>query len=302
MSIDINTVNSLEEAQSLIAEEEAKQQAAFTEIGRLYYTSKGAESEELKNLVAEMDASVAEIEAIKQRMEELKNPENKKNACPECGSPVKEDSLFCTACGARLSKDSPEPEPVTPSAPANNAPICPRCGSEMKSYMRFCTVCGSPLSAPKEEPELPKPPTMVYEAAPVPEIVVPGPFPEPMPEADAEPDPESEPETVIEKEPEPAPAKVTYSTPEPSYICRNCGMVSAPGTRFCINCGTNLQEASGFAGAPAPKPAPKQVNPFEKPHTPAPKQDYGVRRCQSCGHITADPTMLFCTECGTRLS
>ena len=83
------------------------------------------------------------------------------------------------------------------------------------------------------------------------------------------------PATIVEPE---RPREV-IAAPAPEIICPQCGRISAPGMRFCVGCGYQLAEESASA----------------------PVQDYGVRRCSNCGHISSNPDMPFCTECGMLL-
>ena len=78
---------------------------------------------------------------------------------------------------------------------------------------------------------------------------------------------------------EPERPREVIAAPAPEIICPQCGRISAPGMRFCVNCGYQLAEESASA----------------------PVQDYGVRRCSNCGHISSNPDMPFCTECGMLL-
>ena len=78
---------------------------------------------------------------------------------------------------------------------------------------------------------------------------------------------------------EPERPREVIAAPAPEIICPQCGRISAPGMRFCVSCGYQLAEESASA----------------------PVQDYGVRRCSNCGHISSNPDMPFCTECGMLL-
>ncbi len=179
----------------------------------------------------------------------------------------------CPNCGAAVHEDSVFctacgnrlKEAETP-APESGVSVCARCGSEVKPGTRFCTVCGNPLETQPGE-EIPQ--TRRYEPEPV-----------------AEPAPvvEEEPAPAVAEEPEskPEPAEDPYAVPAASVICPMCGKISAAGVRFCVGCGTRLAEDK-------PDPAPAV-------------QDYGVRRCPNCGHVSANASMMFCTQCGTRLS
>ena len=180
----------------------------------------------------------------------------------------------CPRCGAAVKEESifctscgtrlkTVPEPAFPE---KETVTCDRCGSEMRRDMRFCTVCGNPL-VEKAPPTPDYQPTKVYDTEPMEEPVI---------EAVKEPEPEIEPVAM----PEPEPEKNPYAAPAPSTICPMCGRVSAPGAKFCVGCGTRI----------ADQPAP------------APEQEAPVRRCQNCGHISANPSLPFCTECGSRLN
>ncbi|MBR1534952.1 MAG: zinc ribbon domain-containing protein [Ruminococcus sp.] len=284
MSNELN-IHSIEEAEELIAQAEAKKQEVYTEIGKQYFLRHSADCEpDFKPYIDELVACSGEIAELNRQILAMKSGPS----CPVCGAAVKEDSLFCTGCGARLKEEPAVEEP----APEPDVVICSRCGSQMKPGMRFCTACGNPLDAPAPAPAedmtkeyIPEP---VAEPAPVAEPepnVEPEPIaePEPVIEPIAEPQPYIAPEPVAEPEPYYVPEPVqpnTYVAPEPSNICPRCGAVSAPGMNFCVNCG----------------------NPLTEDIAPAPVQDYGVRRCPNCGNICANPEMAFCTECGTRLN
>lgn len=246
MELEIKDINNIGEAEAVIAEEEERIQTSYLELGKAYFSLHSADSEpQLKPYIDAVTDAAARIEEANQRILTLKGIKT----CPKCGNAVKEESIFCTACGTRL-KAAPEP-----AAPEKDTVACTRCGSEMRKDMRFCTVCGNPLFE-KAEPTPDYQPTKVYDTDPgEPEI-----------------------ETVAETEPEPE--KNPDAAPEPSSICPMCGRVSAPGAKFCVGCGTRI--------ADQPEPAPEQETP--------------VRRCRNCGHISANPSLPFCTECGSRLN
>ena len=61
--------------------------------------------------------------------------------CPYCGSPVEDDALFCTNCGANVS--APQ------AAPQQDPAFCPNCGARLPAGSAFCTNCGANVrSAP----------------------------------------------------------------------------------------------------------------------------------------------------------
>ncbi len=304
MSNEINNINSVEEAESMIALEEEKKQSIYLDLGKQYFLRHSSDCEpELKSYVDELVACSGTIAEINQRILALKGP-----TCPTCGMPVNEESFFCSGCGTRLKGEEPAPEEPA----ASDVVICPQCGSEMKKDMRFCTVCGCPIpdqdnasqASPTQEyiPQSQPEPVEMNEPASVEDI--PYYAPEAAPEQDpyyaAEPVAEQDPyyatESVAEQDPyyatEPVAEQDSYDTPdsgaqqrayvapEPSNICPVCGAVSAPGISYCFNCG----------------------HPLEEDVAPAAQADYGVRRCPNCGFISSDPNMPFCTECGTLLS
>lgn len=59
--------------------------------------------------------------------------------------------------------------------------------------------------------------------------------------------------------------------------CPNCGFNNNQGAKFCISCGTPLNQAQ-----------------------PAPSEPVNGKRCPSCGFVNAEDSM-FCVECGTNL-
>ena len=54
--------------------------------------------------------------------------------CPSCGRPADADALFCSGCGAKISR-------------------CPSCGRVLEPDMRFCPTCGLPIRAEAEVPD-----------------------------------------------------------------------------------------------------------------------------------------------------
>ena len=284
MSNEFNPITGIEEAEALIAEQEAKKQSVYTEIGKLYFVKHSADCEpEFKPLVDEIVGCSGRIAEINRELYALKSGPT----CPICGRSVKEDSVFCIGCGNRLKAPEPvaeepapepEPEPVIEEPAAEPAVIiCPRCGREMRPGMRFCTACGCPLEeAPAVEPE------------PVQEFV-----PEPMPEPETEPvveEPAPEPEPVIE---EPA------AEPE-GIICPRCGREMRPGMRFCTACGCPLEEVPAVEPEPEPiveEPAPE---PEPEPVVEEPAAEPEGITCPRCGSQMRFG-MRFCTACGCPL-
>lgn len=56
--------------------------------------------------------------------------------CPQCGSRVSADDMFCGACGT-----------PKPAAPVPQKKICPTCGAELAEDAAFCPQCGARVTA-----------------------------------------------------------------------------------------------------------------------------------------------------------
>lgn len=95
---------------------------------------------------------------------------------------------------------------------------------------------------------------------------------EPWPEAITLPTPQPAPTA-----PQPA-ASQPFASPTAGSICPNCGKPVAPGSKFCMRCGTPMQAAA---------PAPAQT---------APQGAF----CLSCG-APLKPGDKFCMSCGTKV-
>jgi uncharacterized Zn finger protein (UPF0148 family) len=52
-------------------------------------------------------------------------------SCPDCGTPLPAEAIFCPGCGINLS-----------------ARLCPDCGTELAEGATFCHVCGRRIAAP----------------------------------------------------------------------------------------------------------------------------------------------------------
>ena len=63
--------------------------------------------------------------------------------CPFCGSPVKEEDVFCNQCGKSLVQ------------------YCPNCGEQIEINAAFCRECGFELNKPTAEKDVPVEKTVV---------------------------------------------------------------------------------------------------------------------------------------------
>lgn len=84
--------------------------------------------------------------------------------CSHCHNEIADDSMFCTACGAKVEA------PAAPLTGGSAARVCPHCGNDIPADAEFCTMCGARLevadvAAPvvEGEPEL----TAAIEPEPV---------------------------------------------------------------------------------------------------------------------------------------
>ena len=59
--------------------------------------------------------------------------------CSHCHSEIADDSMFCTACGARVET------PAASSTGSSAARVCPHCGNDIPADAEFCTMCGARL-------------------------------------------------------------------------------------------------------------------------------------------------------------
>lgn len=83
---------------------ENKRNKDFEALGKLYYEAvKDAELEDavIKDLISQINEK---NDLIKQLKDEINATKNMK-VCPHCESYVKDDSAFCSSCGAKLVKE-----------------------------------------------------------------------------------------------------------------------------------------------------------------------------------------------------
>lgn len=57
--------------------------------------------------MAELDGLFKQLEAVNRELNDKQN----KTVCPACGKHCSNTDAFCSACGAKLAKDEPEPVP-----------------------------------------------------------------------------------------------------------------------------------------------------------------------------------------------
>lgn len=129
---------------SAISEEAKKIEAAYREIGKLYYEHCADQDDPVfQTAVAEARRAETSIREMRDTISRLKGVQ----ACPNCGTELSAGTVFCPNCGAK----QPDP-PAPPAEPVQEtAAVCPNCGTEMSAGMSFCTSCGARLTPPAGE-------------------------------------------------------------------------------------------------------------------------------------------------------
>lgn len=87
--------------------------ANYLKMGEIVYELKKADTENedlIAMCVAEIDAQHKELEELNQRIDDLKNEVK----CPECMASNPKEALYCSRCGASLTRPAPE-EAQTPA-------------------------------------------------------------------------------------------------------------------------------------------------------------------------------------------
>ena len=70
--------------------------------------------------------------------------------CPECGTPFKNDAVFCSKCGTKLPEKTKPQSVVSPQSKK-----CSNCGNVLDAEAIFCNVCGTKfenMSAATDDP------------------------------------------------------------------------------------------------------------------------------------------------------
>lgn len=116
---------------TILADEESKLKNIYSEIGKKYVELHANDAEpQLAEMIAESKRRLETVSGLKEQIRRLKGIRE----CPNCGTEVPNNSLFCATCGFRL----PEPAAVS-------GKTCPTCGAAVKDGMKFCVSCGTKL-------------------------------------------------------------------------------------------------------------------------------------------------------------
>ena len=125
--------------------------------------------------------------------------------CPQCGTQMEDDAVFCDNCGTKLPEAGVTPSPA--SSPVAGDLTCPQCGASIVPGEAYCDNCGAALASVPVEPVAPvAQPAAVYPPAGLPAA------------------------------PPPPVAAIT--------TCPRCGASVNPGDVFCDNCGAALGAVS----------------------------------------------------------
>lgn len=109
----------------------------YTDIGRAYWERhKDDPSAEELQLVSEVSRLCGEIEECRETIRKIKGVAK----CPSCGADVPVGSLFCSACGQKMT---PAAAPVQAAEPQTKT--CPNCHANVNSDSAFCVFCGAKI-------------------------------------------------------------------------------------------------------------------------------------------------------------
>lgn len=146
-----------------IVENKRKIEKLYSALGQAYYAAcKDDPAPETAELIAELNGL---FEAVEQAENELRQVRGR-GKCPNCGTELASNALYCPNCGFK----QPQPEP--PAQPAKR--FCPECGNAVSREARFCNVCGTPLTPPAAPDPVPAPepdPAPIPEEVPAPSFI-----------------------------------------------------------------------------------------------------------------------------------
>ena len=196
--------------------------------------------------------------------------------CPKCHTNNKEGSKFCEECGYDLeTTEEPVDEPEESEEEKEEEEEveegkCPECGYQNKANAKFCKKCGAKIITEAKEDEAPE-------------------------EQNDDLEEEREKETSEE---------------ELSVTCPKCHTKNKEGSRFCEECGYDLETAEEEDDEPEESEEEKEEEPVEEPkeNEEEPKEEEEKEeeeevkegKCPECGYQNTD-TAKFCKKCGTKL-
>ncbi len=224
---------------NVVRGEECKIDYQYKSMGKLYFEKYGdAPAEEFAKACEAIKDSMEKIEQIKAEIVKIKARFN----CPNCGSPFKHGSVFCSKCGAKLpaQNDSDDPDNIP-----EDAQQCPECGNILPKEALFCNSCGKKLEKPvlTDETSDENKDAAEQEAAEA--------SAEPVKEEESFAPKENEENTASEEAAAQDTESADKETPaadgqeeqeeEPVKLCSECGNPIYGGDMFCSECGAKTQ-------------------------------------------------------------
>ncbi len=101
----------------------------FSILGEMVYEAEcDSQDSPYNSLISEIKSKKGELEEIKKK----KEMKGQSRLCPVCGAVVKQDALFCSSCGSKLSL-------------SKDNKMCPSCGAVIQDGDKFCGECGATL-------------------------------------------------------------------------------------------------------------------------------------------------------------
>ena len=129
----------------MISDEETQLKEYYIELAKVYYeANKHSVPEEYSSYFANIAEKHTNISNLNDQINTIKGM----FPCPNCGTALPSDALFCSSCGTKIEKT--EPAPVTEET--TDVKCCTNCGEPIQEGFAFCINCGSKIEQPSETP------------------------------------------------------------------------------------------------------------------------------------------------------
>lgn len=134
MGKKINNMTDISKLKSQIISEEKRINSYFENLGKAYYELKkdncDTALEEIVNLIKE---SYTKIEKLEEEIKELENIKT----CPNCGTVLQDDMIYCIGCGRKIVREEPKKEVE------EDVKFCIACGTKIPKISVYCIKCGT---------------------------------------------------------------------------------------------------------------------------------------------------------------
>lgn len=131
---DSNSNSAIDRINHSIAEENAKINKLYLEIGKKYAQLHAEDSEdELSDLMRAVTTSLKKLSNYSLQMQFVTGI----IVCTKCGHTAPKGSVFCNMCGSKL-----------PEINFDNMEMCSGCGSLVEKGQKLCPNCSHPMGAP----------------------------------------------------------------------------------------------------------------------------------------------------------